>query len=148
MASPCSPTTYCRAAETCSGFHIHRVLFRSVMHRKAVPDSSATFDAIVVSERLAAVDVQVVHHQMDGGRRRVVFHETTYHLSELGRRAVGRWPSEMHASFRLYGAENIGRTTSLVLVVSLGDHAGCSRYPRAHVIVQRHRFLIDANQWL
>src|ERR1039457_4377590 len=98
MASPCSPTTYCMAAETCSGFHIHRVLFRSVMHRKAVPDSSATFDAIIVGERLAAVDVQVVHHQMDGGSRRVVFHEIPYPLSELGRGAVRRWPSEMHTS--------------------------------------------------
>src|SRR5450759_188696 len=63
-------------------------VFRGVMHRKPVPDSSATFDAIVVGERLAAVDVQVVHHQMDGGNRRVVFHEITDHLSELARRAA------------------------------------------------------------
>src|SRR5450759_583671 len=76
-------------------------VFRGVMHRKPVPDSSATFDAIVVGERLAAVDVQVVHHQMDGGNRRVVFHEITDHLSELGRRAAAfrRLPGRLPTTF-------------------------------------------------
>src|SRR5438477_9720708 len=117
------------------------------MHREAVPDSSAKVGSIVLGERLAAVDVQVVHNQMDGGSHRVIFHEITYHVSELSRRAVRCWPREMHTCFRLYGAENIGRAASLVLVVSLGDHAGRRPYPRAHVIVQRHRLLVYANHW-
>jgi hypothetical protein len=55
------------------------------------------------------------------------------------------WVKYTARGFRLYSAENIGRTTSLVLVVSFGDPARRSRHPRAHVIVQRHRFLINAN---
>jgi hypothetical protein len=60
-------------------------MFRRVVHRKPVPDGSATGNAIGAGERLAAVDVQVIHHQMDSGSRRVVPDEIAYHLSEFGR---------------------------------------------------------------
>src|SRR5712692_6051406 len=61
--------------------------------------------------------VCIVHHQMDGGGRRVVCHQLADHLSKLGRRTVRGWPGEVHPGFRCYGAENIGRAASLVLIV-------------------------------
>ena len=90
---------------------------RRVVNGEAVPDFGADLRAIEVSQGLAAVDIQVIHHQVDGLSFRVLHGQVEGHLRELKRRAVWRRECEMPAGLRLYRAENVGRTATFVFVI-------------------------------
>src|SRR5258707_8935877 len=93
---------------------------RCVMDSESVPYLPANILTKCVRQRFAAVDVEIVHDQMDGVGLRVLHRHITGCQSELERRAVGRGVCEMATGFGLYGAENIGGTTALVLAVAPG----------------------------
>src|SRR5258708_20999506 len=121
---------------------------RCVMDSESVPYLAANILTKCVRQRFAAVDVEIVHDQMDGVGLRVLHRHITGCQSELERRAVGRGVCEMATGFGLYGAENIGGTTALVLAVAPGLPPRLSRRGGADVSVQRNRLLVQAHHRL
>src|SRR5437868_9731553 len=94
------------------------------------------------------MDIQVVHHQMDGLGFRILNGHLEGYLRELKRRTVRCGECEMAAGFGLYGAEDISRAAALVFVIS-------SRFPprygwtgRADVGVQRDGLIIQSDNRL
>src|SRR5665213_1189125 len=63
------------------------------------------------------MNVQVVHHQVDGRCFRVLKSQPEGCLCELDRRTIRRGECEVPARLRLYRTENIGCTTALVFVI-------------------------------
>lgn len=63
------------------------------------------------------MDIEVVHHQMDGFGVRVLERQFSRYLGELHCRAIRGSEGEMAASFRLHRTENIRRSAALVLVI-------------------------------
>ena len=63
---------------------------RRVMQGKSVPDLCADLGAESVGQRLATVDVQVVHHQVDGCGVRILERQIASHPGELESGAVRR----------------------------------------------------------
>jgi hypothetical protein len=53
------------------------------MHVQAIPKVANFLSTEVIGEGLAAVNVEVVHHQVDFSSKRVVGDQTLNHLSEL-----------------------------------------------------------------
>jgi|SRR5579863_1772129 len=60
------------------------------------------------------MNIQVVHHQMDGLGFRILKGQVEGYLCELKRRPVRRGEGEVPARLRLYGAENISRAAALI----------------------------------
>ncbi len=63
------------------------------------------------------MDVEVVHHQVNGLRVRIFQRQGDGNLSELKGRTVGCRKGEMSSCFRLYDAENVGSPATLVFVI-------------------------------
>src|SRR5581483_2432586 len=93
-----------------------------VMDGESVPDFGGHFGTEGIGQRFAAMNVEVVHYQVNGFRFRVFHRQADGNLSELEGRAVRRGKCEMAPRFWLYRAENIGRATACVFVIA-------SRFP-------------------
>jgi len=118
-----------------------------VMDREAVPDRAAPFLSEIVGEGLPAMDIQVIHHQVDLSRTGIAAHDRLQRLGKFWRRAVGGGQGEMPTGFRLHGAEDIGGAASFVLVVPFRRPTGGSGNRRPDVGVQRDWLLVQADDW-
>ena len=116
-----------------------------VMDREAVPDQAAPFLSEVVGEGLPAMDIQVIHHQVNLSRTGIATHDRLQRLGKFGGGAVGGGQGEMPTGFRLHGAEDIGGAAAFVLVVPFRRPAGGSGNRRPEVGVQRDRLLVQAD---
>ena len=59
-----------------------------VMDGQAVPDRTASFLSEIVGERLPAMNIQVIHHQVNRSRLRIAVHDRLQRLGKLGRGEV------------------------------------------------------------
>jgi hypothetical protein len=118
---------------------------RRIVNRESVPHLSADLGTKGVSERLPAVDVEVIQHEMNLRRTGVAKGELKDHLGELKAGSVRRGEGEMTASLGLYRTEDIGRSASLLLAISFGQ-AARTCWPRgANLGMERDWLLIHAN---
>src|ERR1017187_1923133 len=87
------------------------------MDGEAIPDFDGHFRAKDIRQCLPAMDVQVVHYQVDRFRFRVCHRQGDGNLSKLKTGTIRRGEGEMTACLRFYGAENIGRPATLIFVI-------------------------------
>src|SRR5579864_1816939 len=118
---------------------------RRIVNRESAPDLSADLGTKGVGKRFPAVDVQVIQHEMNLFRFGVTQGQLKDHLGELKAGAVWCSEGKVTACFRLYGAEDIGGATALVLAISLGQVARTRRPRGANFGMKRDRLLIQAN---
>jgi len=85
---------------------------------------------------------EIVHHQMDCLCIRVLKDQFGDDLRELNTRSIRRGEGEMPARLRLYGAENVSRTASFILVIPPGFPSRLRRRRRANIGVERDGLLI------
>jgi hypothetical protein len=85
---------------------------------------------------------------VDRLRFRVVFGHCADHLGELSCGAIRGGKSKMLPRLRFHRAEHIGRAAPLVLVVVPRLSARLGPLGRAHIGMQGHRLLIQANDGL
>ena len=97
---------------------------RRIVNRESAPDLSADLGTKGVRERLPAMDVQVIQHEMNLLRVGVTQGELKDHLGELKAGSVRCSEGEMTACLGLHGAENIGCTTTLIFAISLAKRPG------------------------
>src|SRR5215472_2436835 len=88
-----------------------------VVDSEPIPDLRRHFFTKGIGQCFAAMDVQVVHHQMDGLRVRVGQCQADRHPGALEARTIRRREGEVTPGLRLYCAENVGRSAALVFVV-------------------------------
>lgn len=84
-----------------------------VMDGKAVPDRTASFLAVIAGERLPAMNVPVIHHQVNRTRLRIAVHDRLQRLGKFGRGAVRGGRGEVPPGLRFHGAEDIGGAAPL-----------------------------------
>jgi len=116
-----------------------------VVHREAIPQPSANLFPKAVGQRLAGVGAQVVNDQMNGVCCRIVRGDLQDEIGKLGRGTCRCHFGEMDARLRFDSAEDICRTTALVLVISSGDVAGLHGHHRPRISMQNHRLFVHAN---
>ena len=80
---------------------------RSVMDSESPPDFSGHFGSEHVRQRLLAMDIEIVHHQVNRLGARVCQGQANRYLSELETRTIRRGEREVPTGLRLYGAENL-----------------------------------------
>src|ERR1019366_5186419 len=97
---------------------------------------------------LSAMNVQVVHHQMDGLGLRVLKSQLESYLGEFNRCTIWCGECEVPARLRLYRTENIGCTTALVFVIPSRFPSRCCGRGWPDVGMQRDRLLIQAHHRL
>ena len=119
-----------------------------VVNRESVPDLIANLHPEDVRQRFAAVDVEVVHDQVDGLCLRVLHRQMAGDLCELKSGPVGRWEGEVPARFGFYRTEDIGRPAPLVFIVLSGFPARCGRRGGADIGVQRDRLFVQTHHGL
>ena len=91
---------------------------------KPIPDFSADLFSEQIRHGFAAMDVEIIHNQMDRLRFRVCQRQFEDNLSELNGGSVGSGEREVPPGLWLNGAENIGGAASLILTVPSGLSAG------------------------
>jgi hypothetical protein len=82
---------------------------------------------------------------MDGVGGRIVGGEFQDEVGKLGRRACRRHFGEMDSRLGLDAAEDIGRSTAFVLIISSSDMAGLHGRHRPRIFMQNHRLFVHAN---
>lgn len=115
---------------------------RGVMDREAVPDFRGHFCAIDIGQRLPAMDVEIVHYQVNGLRIRIFQRQSDDNLSELKSRTVRCREGEMPTRFRLYCAEHIGSAATLIFVIPPRFPSRYRRPSWPQVGVQGDRLLV------
>ncbi len=89
-----------------------------MVYRESVPDFRGHFGAVDIAQGLLAMNIEVVHYQMNGLRVRILQRQGDGKLSELKGRTVGCRKGEMSSCFRLYDAKkNVGSPVTLVFVI-------------------------------
>ena len=96
-------------------------VFGCVVYFQTTPDVAALLVAEVIGEGLAAVNVEIVHHQVDLARKGIFGDEVFDHLGELSRRTVGSGGVEVPPGLRFDDREDVGGSTAPVFVVPLGN---------------------------
>jgi len=123
-------------------------VFGSVMDLQPIPKIAALFLAEVAGQRLAAMDIQVIHDEVNRLGEGVLLNNLPHHAGELGGATVGCRRGEVPTGLRLDNGKYVRHAAPFILVVLLGRLAWFSRYRRAHLGVQRNRFLIQTNDGL
>ena len=116
-----------------------------VVQRKSIPQPSAILFPKAVRQRLAGVGAQVVDDEMNGVGGRIVGSDLQDEIGKLGRRPCRRHFGEMNSRLGFDAAENIGRSTAPVLIISSGDLARLHGHHRPRIFMQNHRFFVHAN---
>jgi len=116
-----------------------------VVHRKAIPQPSSNLFPKAVSQRLAGVGAQVVDDQMNGICGRIVRGDLQDEIGKLWRRTCGCHFGEMNSPLGFDAAEDICRSTALVLVISSRHLAGLHGHHRPRIFMQNRRLFVDAN---
>ncbi len=111
-------------------------VLRGVVYGQPIPNLSALLIAEAVGQRFAAVNVEVIHDEVNRLCGGVLLHDALHYACELGTGTVGRGGGEVPAGLRFHYAKNVSRATPLILIVLFGRFPWFGRYRRAHVIVQ------------
>jgi hypothetical protein len=119
-----------------------------VVDGEAVPNLFANFISVEIRRRLDAMDVQVIHHEVDGVGFRVLGGHAEGHLREFESGAIRSGESEVTPRFEFYRAENIGRAVTLVFVIAPRFASWCGSSSGADVDVQADGLLIHTNHGL
>jgi hypothetical protein len=98
-----------------------------VVDAKPVPDFGAKLSAVKIGQRLAAMNIEIVQHQVDGLGLRVLEDDFEDCLGEFRGRTIRRREGEMAAGFGFYRAENIGSPLTPVFVIPPGFSSRLSR---------------------
>src|SRR5215471_11892062 len=93
---------------------------RGVVRGEALPQLAASLFPIAVGQGFGAVDVEIVHHQVNGPGARVLSGQFKAHPRELEPRPVWRREGEVPAGFGLDRTEDIGGAAAPVFVVAPG----------------------------
>ena len=118
------------------------------MDGEAIPDFCGHFRAEDIRQRLPAMDVEVVHYQVDRFRFRVCHRQGDGNLSELEARTIRRGEGEMTAGLRFYGAEDIGGPATLIFVIPPRLPSRHRRRGGPHVGMQGDRLLVQTDHRL
>src|SRR5579863_4835161 len=105
-------------------------MFGRVVDRQAFPESVAPFLSEIVGEGLPAMNVEIVHHDVNRSRRRVTAYYGVHGSGKFRSGAIRRGQGEMPSGLRLHGTEDVRRAAPFVLVVPLGDSARSGRRRR------------------
>src|SRR4029077_16837799 len=116
-----------------------------VMHGEPVPERSALLLTETLHQRVATMDIEVVHDQMNGLSNRVCLHHALHPSRDLVAGAIRGGSSEVAAGLGLHHAEYICRAAAFIFVVLLGWLARLDRTRRPHVGVQEYRLLTQTN---
>jgi hypothetical protein len=119
-----------------------------VMDGEAIPDFCGHFRAEDIRQRLTAVDIEVVHYQVDGFRFRVRHRQGDCNASELKARTIGRGKGEMTACFGFHSAEDFGRPATLIFVIPARLPSRQGRRGRPHVGMQGDRLFVHTDHRL
>ena len=119
-----------------------------VVNGKPIPDLAAELGAVEVRQGLLVVDVQVIHHQMDGLGLRICKGQLGQDLSEFKPRTIGCGKGEMAACLRFYSTENICRTAALVFVIASRFASRPGGGEGTDLGMQRNRLLIQTHHRL
>src|SRR5487761_1079118 len=101
------------------------------MDGESIPESAALPLAEVSDQRLAAVDIQVIHHEVDGVGLRVVLYDALHQIGKLVTGTIRCRRGEVAAGLWLHGAEYVGRASPFILIVLLGRFPWFGRDRRA-----------------
>ena len=116
-----------------------------VVHREAIPQPSTNLFPKAVGQRLAGVGTQVVDDQMNGVCGRIVRGDLQDEIGKFRRGTCRCHFGEMDARLGFDSAEDICRSTALVLVISSGHLAGLHGHHRPGIFMKNHRLFVDAN---
>lgn len=97
------------------------------VHGEPPPEPSAQEAAQVVGEGVLSMDVEVIHHQMNGPCAGIGRDHALHHPSKLGGRAVGCGTREMPAGFRFDDRKEVRRPAAAVLMIAFDEVAGARR---------------------
>ncbi len=106
------------------------------MYCEAIPDFAADFFAEQVREGFAAMDVQVIQHQMNGFGMWILDGQIECHSGERNCQPVRRGVSEVTSGLGLNRAENVSGTAPLVFTVPSGFAAWLCRREGADFTVK------------
>ena len=98
-------------------------MFGCVVNHQSAPQLPPWLRPEGIRERLAPVNVQVIHHHVNRLGPWIAAYQGLHDLRELRGRTVRRGPSEVPASFGLHRTENIRRVAALVFAVPLNGPA-------------------------
>jgi hypothetical protein len=115
------------------------------VHRKTLPQPTASFFSESFHQGLAGVGTEVVHDQMDGIGLLIASRDVQQVIGKLGRAAsrshLGRVPSRLG----LDPAKYVGGSATPVFIVPPGSSSRLHRQRGTGVGMQHHRLLVDAD---
>ena len=94
------------------------------MDRESAPYVPADFFAEQIRQRLTAMDVEVIHNEMDRVGVGVLHRQIEGYLSELDGRAVRCGKREVAPGLRLNRAEDVSRAASFIFAARLASRPG------------------------
>src|SRR2546428_293730 len=124
-----------------------RAMVRRVVDHQAPPYRPTGTRTEVVDQRLLAMRVEVVHHQVDGMRTRIGGHRGVDPPREGAARAIARRTREVPSALRFHDAKQVGRPAALVFIVPFGDVARAGGPTGTYLCMQRDGFLVQTDHW-
>jgi hypothetical protein len=115
------------------------------MYPEAIPYFGGHCGSVDISQRLPAMDVEIVHYQMNDLGCRVCQRQRDRYLSELKTRTIRRREREMTASFRLYCAEILAVPQRSYSLSGLASRPRSGRRGGTNIGVQGNRLLVQAD---
>ena len=94
-------------------------VFGCVVYFQTAPEVAAFLAAEAIGEGLAAMNIEIVHHQVDLTGKGIVGDQTLDHSGELSRGAVGGGAGKMPPGLRFHNSEDVGGPPALVFVCLL-----------------------------
>ena len=119
-------------------------MFRGIVNSQPIPKPSACLLPEAIHQRFSAVDIEVVHDEMNGLGIGIIVDDVLHDMSELRGGPVGRGRREVPASLRFYNPKYICGTTPFVLIIRSRRLSGSHRPRRTHVRMQRYRLFVQA----
>jgi len=101
----------------------------------------------MIGERLAAMDFEIVHHQINLAGKGIAGDQALDHAGELSRRAVGRGAGKVPPGLGLHDSEDVGGSAALVFVVALGNVTRPRRPARTDIVAQTNQLFIETDHW-
>ena len=120
-------------------------VFGCVVDLQSAPERVAFDPAEMIRQRFPAMDIEIVHDEMNGSGKRVGRNDVTDYQGELEGGSIWSGAGKVSASFGFHDRKNIGRASTLVLVVAPRNVAGPHGADWPDVGMQRNRFLIQTD---
>jgi hypothetical protein len=92
-------------------------MFRGIVNGQSVPKPSACLFPEAINQRFSAVDIKVVHDEMNDPGVGITVHDVFYDMGELNSGPVTGGRCEVPTTLRFYYPKYIGCATPFVLVV-------------------------------